>query len=99
MAVSRAPQRPPVNPAATEDHPADEQAVLAVIQRGGTVQADHLPLEPVITDPVKNVQLRLYQSTLEEMDQARRQRAGGRRPISRHAWMVQAIEEKLQRER
>lgn len=38
---------------------------------------------------LKSVQLRLYQSTLDEIDELR--------PVSRHAWMVVAIEEKLER--
>ena len=94
MAVTRAPKRSAVPVP-------DERAVLDVIQRGGTVQADRLrtPDSPLLTDPLKNVQLRLYQSTLDEIDTVRWQQARGRRPASRHAWIVAAIEEKLERER
>lgn len=94
MAVSRAPKR---KLAATAVAPeADERLVLEVIQRGGSVQADQTA---VVTDELKNVQLRVYQSTLTEIDAARVRKAHGRRPSSRHAWILAAIEEKLKRER
>ena len=91
MAVTRAPKR-------VATLPEDERAVLEVIQRGGTVKADHAAGH-VEEDPLKNVQLRLYQSVLDEIDDVRRQHARGRRPISRHAWIVEAVEEKLRKER
>lgn len=96
MAVSRAPKRQV--PPAPE---ADERAVLDVIQRGGTVQVDRDTARDVsaFSDPLKNVQLRIYQTTLDEIDQHRQQQARGRRPASRHAWILAAIEEKLERER
>ena len=97
MPVTRAPKRP-VQPLTPE---VDERAVLDVIQRGGTVQADKSVAGDVSTlsDPLKNVQLRIYQTTLDEIDQHRQQQARGRRPASRHAWILAAIEEKLERER
>lgn len=97
MAVTRAPKRSASSPAAV----VNEQTVLEIIQRGGTVQADQrqTPDPPVLTDPLKSVQLRVYQSTLDEIDTVRQQQARGRRPASRHAWIVAAIEEKLERER
>ena len=98
MPVSRAPKRPATEQ--TSETP-DEQSVLEVIQRGGSVKAD-LPASTApeaMTDPVKNVQLRLYQSMLDEIDTVRRQQAKGRRPMSRHAWIVAAIEEKLEGQR
>lgn len=98
MAITRKPQRPAPAPA----QPQDEQAALDVIGRGGSVQADQLQSpsqQAELTDPLKNVQLRLYQSTLDEIDALRREQAKGRRPASRHAWIVAAIEEKLERER
>lgn len=96
MAVSRAPKRQAA-PVASTSEP-DEREVLEVIQKGGSVQSDRTT-SPVLTDPQKNVQLRLYQSTLDEIDHLRKSRARGRRPVSRHAWIVQAIEEKLESER
>ena len=97
MPVTRAPKRP-VQPPAPD---VDEKAVLNVIQRGGTVQADRDNARDVsaFSDPLKNVQLRVYQTTLDEIDQVRHQQARGRRPVSRHAWILDAIEEKLERER
>lgn len=100
MAITRKPQRQ-VPVAETTEQP-DEQAALEVIQRGGSVQGDQQQIpsqEPELTDPLKNVQLRLYQSTLDEIDVLRRRQANGRRPASRHAWIIAAIEEKLNRER
>ena len=97
MAVSRAPKRPPAATAVPEDR------VQEVIRRGGTVAADltasvgQQDTPPL--DELKNVQLRLYESTLGEIDQWRRAASRGRRPVSRHAWLLEAIEEKLERER
>ena len=97
MAVSRAPKRPPAPPAVAEDR------VQEVIRRGGTVAADLTPPTGRETDAqvdeLKNVQLRLYESTLNEIDHLRQAASRGRRPKSRHAWLVDAIEEKLERER
>ncbi|GAA3998888.1 hypothetical protein GCM10022631_07070 [Deinococcus rubellus] len=101
MAVTRAPRRSAPTP--VQDQEANEAKVLEVIGRGGSVAADQI--NPVSTladeqsDPLKNVQLRLYKSTLEEIDHLRRRHARGRKPLSRHAWLLQAIEEKLQKER
>lgn len=93
MAVTRAPKR-----TAPAPEP-DERRVQEVILKGGSVAADRKVVAHPITDPQKNVQLRLYQSILEEIDTLRAEKAGGRRPQSRHAWIVAAIEEKLARER
>jgi hypothetical protein len=97
MAVSRAPKRPPASPAIPEDQVQD------VIRRGGTVAADlTAPVQVKETSPMdelKNVQLRVYESTLGEIDRLRRSASKGRRPVSRHAWLLDAIEEKLERER
>ncbi|QLG13467.1 hypothetical protein HLB42_21315 (plasmid) [Deinococcus sp. D7000] len=87
-----------------------EDRVQEIIRRGGTVAADLSspptpPVatgessEPALTDELKNVQLRVYESTLQEIDRLRRAQAKGRRPASRHAWLLDAVEEKLERER
>lgn len=103
MAVSRDPKRP-----AAADIPEDR--VQEIIRRGGTVAADLNSLsaarppekeensDPEATDELKNVQLRVYESTLQEIDRLRRAQARGRRPASRHAWLLDAVEEKLERE-
>lgn len=100
MAVTRAPKRAAPVVASASEPDANEQAVLEVIQRGGTVQADQMGTssQPPMTDALKNVQLRIYQTTLDEIDAVRQQQARGRRPASRHAWIIAAIEEKLERE-
>lgn len=107
MAVSRAPKRPaPPEPAGPS-----EDKVREIIRRGGSVAADlqvgkaeggspiEEPVAPPLVDELKNVQLRLYESTLQDIDALRRAQARGRRPISRHAWLLEAIEEKLERDR
>lgn len=99
MPVTRAPRRP-AQPAETPA--ADEAQVQEVIRRGGSVAADfNLPAlsEEEEIDALKNVQLRLYESQIQEIDVLRKKQARGRRPLSRHAWLLQAIEEKLERER
>lgn len=96
MAVTRAPKRQPAPAVARPQQ--DEQEVLDVIQRGGSVQADRAT-PAMLTDQQKSVQLRLYQSILNEIDDLRKRSARGRRPVSRHAWILQAIEEKLEMER
>lgn len=109
MAVSRAPKRPsaPVSKEISEDR------VQEIIRRGGTVAADLSPSThsdapsevpgsdraAPFTDTLKNVQLRLYASLLEEIDLSRHAQARGRRPASRHAWLLDAVEEKLEREK
>ncbi|QFP75000.1 hypothetical protein [Deinococcus sp. AJ005] len=104
MAISRAPKR-----VVAADIPEDR--VQEIIRRGGTVAADltSMPMAPAsdsgeggkstVTDELKNVQLRVYESTLQEIDRLRHAQARGRRPASRHAWLLDAVEEKLERER
>lgn len=99
MPVTRAPRRPakPVETLAV-----DETQVQEVIRRGGSVAADlnpSAPSEEGEVDALKNVQLRLYESQIQEIDVIRKKQARGRRPLSRHAWLLQAVEEKLDRER
>lgn len=99
MPVTRAPRRP-AKPAETSA--VDEAQVQEVIRRGGSVAADLNPSalpEDEELDALKNVQLRLYESQIQEIDVIRKKQARGRRPLSRHAWLLQAIEEKLDRER
>lgn len=93
MAVSRKPKREeaktPANKASV-----DESKINEVIERGGSV-----PNEQVSTlyeDEQKSVQLRLYKSMIDEIDEVRNQTRKGKKP-SRHAWILEAIEEKLQR--
>ena len=46
----------------------------------------------------KRMQLRLLEGTVTNIDELIIQRGGGQKTISRHAWIVEAIQEKLKRE-
>ncbi|SDM47539.1 hypothetical protein SAMN05421823_11431 [Catalinimonas alkaloidigena] len=104
MALTPKPKRKPDTPASK----ADEAEIERFIRQGsGTIAA---PAEPQATapaatpteeeDPLRQVQLRLYQSLLDELDEHIRSLSVGRRQKrpSRHQWMVDAIEEKLERD-
>ena len=75
----------------------DEREVQAVINRGGrTAEADNWE-----SDALKRVQLRLYTSQLTDIDNAieKLKRDRKRFPnFSRHQFLLEAIEEKLDRE-
>ena len=97
MAISGKPQKP-----AATTHPKfepDEQTVRNLIHKGGSVadasgSLDHGTVKPML------VQLRLYPEMVAEIDVVRKNTGGKRhRAPSRHAWIVQAIEEKLAREK
>jgi hypothetical protein len=96
MAISGKPPKP------ARPSPAplpNEQEVLSLIHKGGSVAN---PADAVERDAAKPmlVQLRLYPDLVEEIDGVRKRSAGRkRRPPSRHAWIVEAIEEKLARDR
>ena len=94
MAVTRAPTR---NMAQTEEGKVkpDDAKVKEVIGRGGSVANDRQ--EDIYEDEQRNVQLRLYQSMIAEIDERRSKVRRGKKP-SRHSWIVAAIEEKLDRE-
>jgi hypothetical protein len=96
MAISGKPPKPaPPSPAPR----ADEQEVLKLIHKGGSVAKSADTSEGHAVKPML-LQLRLYPDMVEEIDGVRQNRAGKkRRPPSRHAWIVEAIEEKLARER
>lgn len=97
MAISGKPQKPASPPPAPLPN---EQDVLNLIHKGGSVAKPTAAASaPDAVKPML-VQLRLYPDLVEEID-AVRQNAGGRkrRPPSRHAWILQAIEEKLARDR
>ncbi len=95
MAVTRAPTRSTVRAEEGKPKP-DDAKVKEVIERGGSVANDRQG--DVYEDEQRNVQLRLYQSMIAEIDERRSKVRRGRKP-SRHSWIVAAIEEKLDRER
>ena len=87
-------------PKATEElttgHP-DEKAIQAVIHKGGSVPTD-TPHQDDIAP--KNLQLRLYPDQINAIDEIIEQKQGQRRRPrqSRHSWLIEAIEEKIERE-
>jgi hypothetical protein len=96
MAITGKPQKTaPPSPAPLPN----EQDVLNLIRKGGSVAKPDDAGERDAAKPML-VQLRLYPDLIEEIDGVRQNAAGRkRRPPSRHAWIVQAIEEKLARDR
>lgn len=74
---------------------ADEKAlsVNQLIMKGGTSGED--PEAYQEEGDIKRVQLRIPVSKLDQMDKARRKRPG---KLSRHTWVMEAIEEKLMRD-
>jgi hypothetical protein len=95
MAVTRAPKR---NAVQVEENRAelDDVRIKEIIDRGGSVFGDRH--KESYEDEQKNVQLRLYQSMIAEIDEHRKRVKRGKKP-SRHSWIVDAIAEKLDRER
>ena len=91
MAVTRAPKRKQSRTLGEPRH-TEEMRIKEVIGRGGSVAHDRSVED--YDDEQKNIQLRLYQSMITEIDEQRSQVKRGKRP-SRHAWIVAAIEEKL----
>jgi hypothetical protein len=67
----------------------DEQHVNALIEKGGTVAASSTPRA---VSRLMLVQLRLSSDIIERIDQIRKQRSV---PPSRHAWIVEALLDKL----
>lgn len=97
MAISGKPQKP-VRPVEAKSEP-DEQTVRKLIHKGGSVAGAVSSVDPGSIKPML-VQLRLYPDMIAEIDAVRKDTGGRRhRAPSRHAWIVQAIEEKLEREK
>lgn len=79
--------------AVTNSESLSEQEVQQIINRGGSVAQSEIR-----EDDLKRLQLRLYASMVAEIDEACAQRPKRYR-LSRHSWIVEAIEEKLIKER
>jgi hypothetical protein len=97
MAISgKPPKSAPPSPAP----PPDEREVLSLIHKGGSIAKAAAPNARDADKPML-VQLRLYPEMVADIDAVRSAAKGGRqrRAPSRHAWIVQAIEEKLARDR
>ena len=71
-------------------------SVEELIMKGGSsgLQSEGLEQEQD-EEEVKRVQLRIPVAKLDEIDQSVKKRPG---KLSRHTWIMEAIEEKLQRE-
>jgi hypothetical protein len=98
MAITGKPQRvvPPSPPAPL----ADEETVRKLINKGGSIADAARPKEADGKVKLMNVQLRVMPTLLEEIDAVRKARSSKRRKTpSRHEWMLEALEEKLERER
>lgn len=98
MAISGKPQKSA--PAPEPAKAVSEQEVFDLIKKGGSVA------KPTETKTVATglkpmlVQLRLYPELVEEIDAVRKALGGKRhRTLSRHAWILSAIEEKLDRDK
>ena len=96
MAISGKPQK---SAAPEPDRRPSEREVRSLIHKGGSVAEAGCSLDPATIKPML-VQLRLYPALIDEIDTVRNDTGGRRqRPPSRHAWIVKAIEEKLERDR
>jgi len=91
MAISRPPERK--TPSASPAKQVSDRDIQEFINKGGSVPSDYKGDH----DEAKKVQLRLYPATISDIDAARENRRRGRK-LSRHAWILAAIEEKLERE-
>ncbi len=79
---------------------ASEKKIQAVINKGGSViQADDPPKE----DTFKNFNIRILESELQAINQLREKRPKARGQkrsgISLHDWIIEAIQEKTEREK
>ena len=96
MAISAKPNRQKSDVEQTSAD-VDEREVQAVINRGGhAAEADNGE-----SDPLRRVQLRLYTSQIADIDNAIEKLKQDRKRFpnfSRHQFLLEAIEEKLDRE-
>ena len=95
MAITGKPQKPTSPPPVRQP---SEDEVRSLILRGGSVPESSRTSDAPAVKP-QLVQLRLYADFIEDIDTVRQATAGKKRPLSRHAWIVRAIEEKLERDR
>lgn len=84
--------RPKPNQQPSPPSPPDEQHINALIEKGGTVATP--PIAPDDSRPML-VQLRLPRDIIARIDRHRKTRTV---PPSRHAWILEALLEKLNSE-
>lgn len=78
---------------------ADEKKIKEVINKGAGIPQEVLPQE---TDKLKNINIRIFESELQTIRNLRERRPkprGKRLAISVHDWIIEAIQEKIERER
>ncbi len=76
----------------------DERKIEALINKGGSsTKAKPEVVDQPDEDAIKTVLLRLYQSQLTEIEEVLAKIPKRQRP-SRHAYIIQALEEKIQRD-
>ena len=90
-------KKPPTPTDALPIQEPNEKAIQAVIHKGGSVPADNQHQDDIAP---KNLQLRLYPDQINAIDEIIEQKQGQRRRPrqSRHSWLIEAIEEKIERE-
>ena len=76
---------------------AKEKSIEALIEKGGS-SAHVNSIELTDEDIVKPVLLRLYNSHINDIGEILRQ-LPKRQRVSRHAYIIQAVEEKIQRDK
>lgn len=93
MAIARKPKKVAVDTAPS----VNEKAIEALISKGGSSTKAN---KPTLTedDYVKPVLLKLYQSQIVDIEGILEQ-LPKRQRVSRHAYIVQAIEEKIHRDK
>ncbi|OZI07030.1 hypothetical protein BWI93_16705 [Siphonobacter sp. BAB-5385] len=76
----------------------DEKKIEALINKGGSsTKVKPEVIDQPDEDAIKTVLLRLYQSQLTEIEEVLAKIPKRQRP-SRHAYIIQALEEKIQRD-
>lgn len=86
-------KRPAVTRKPGADTPADEEAIAAFISKGGSIPNEPPPDEEERTEA--RINFRLPGDMLAEVDAAIRHR---RIRISRNTWLLEAVQEKLDRD-
>ena len=86
----------PEKPKLTRRKRPSEADIQKVVNKGGSsIKSEVVEKNE---DQPKSVQLRLYPDQIEAIDEVRAFRTGSKK-VSRHAWIVEAIEEKVAREK
>lgn len=97
MALSPPPKK---NTAETKTDTADEKKIREFISKGGSTSADGQTAPA--DDELKSIGLKLYASEIQKINELRakrpKSRSGRKAGISLHDWVVEAVQEKIERE-